>query len=248
MSRLNEVTENGVTSLLIDAAAEANAIDLATAQEFHAAVTRAVTHQIPVVLLAGGPRFFSAGGDVRAMAGAPDPHAYVRELADTLHAALETISNSRTLLVAAVRGAAAGAGMGLVLHADVSICSDRATFRAGYGAAGLTPDMGLTWLLPRAIGDVRARRMLLLGEPIGAETALDWGMVSEVVADDELEGRVEAVVSSLRSGSAANETKALLAGARTTSLHAQLAIEAERISSMIDTPDSRGRVAAFLSR
>jgi 2-(1,2-epoxy-1,2-dihydrophenyl)acetyl-CoA isomerase len=240
-------SEAGVVRIGLDRGT-ANAFDLPMAEAFGRELRNAVAGRARLVVLRGGDRFFSAGGDLRGMRDAIDPGAYVRAVADAMHGGLDAIANSDTLFLTAIRGTVAGAGLGIVLHADVSVCADDATFRAGYGAAGLTPDMGLSYLLPRSVGEVRARRLLLLGEPVDAASALAWGLVTEVTKTAELDSRVDALVAVLSKAPAANATKGLLVGGRIASLSAQLAAEAESISRLFTTDDARLRVSAFLER
>lgn len=226
----------------------ANALDLPTAQALTAGLRTAVNEGLALVVLRGGARFFSAGGDLRAMQSAPDPSGYIRRLADTLHEGIVALADSSTVLLAVVEGAVAGAGLGLVLNADVVVCAPSARFTAAYGAAGLTPDTGVSALLPLAIGELRARRMLLLGESIDAATALDWGLASELVAGDRLDARVAELAATLTSSPAANETVRLLRRSRLLDLGAHLEEEARTITAMLPSPDAQRRIGAFLSR
>ncbi len=226
----------------------ANAIDLPMAEAFEGALKESVANRARVIVLRGGSRFFSAGGDLRAMRDAGDSAPYVRAIAAALHGGLDALAQSDTLLLAAIRGVVAGAGLGIVLHADVAVCADDSTFRAGYGAAGLTPDMGLSYLLPRAIGEPRARQLLLLGDPVSASTALAWGLVTEVVSSEALAARIEALAAAMAASPAGNATKKLIVGSRTSTLSAQLDAEAQSIARLFETADSRRRVSAFLDR
>jgi 2-(1,2-epoxy-1,2-dihydrophenyl)acetyl-CoA isomerase len=226
----------------------ANAIDLPMAEEFGSALRTAVADRARLIVLAGGTRVFSAGGDLRAMRDADDSVQYVGAVATALHGGLNALAESDTLFLTAIRGAVAGAGLGVMLHADIALCTDDSTFRSGYGAAGLTPDMGLSYLLPRAIGELRARQLLLLGNPVNAATALSWGLVTEVATSDALDARIDELAAAMAFSPAANATKQLLASGRTSTLAAQLDAEARSIAGLFETADSRRRVSAFLDR
>jgi 2-(1,2-epoxy-1,2-dihydrophenyl)acetyl-CoA isomerase len=226
----------------------ANVFDLPMAQAFESALRESIADHARLVVLSGGPRFFSAGGDLRAMREADDSAGYVRAVAAALHGGLNALAQSDTLFLATIRGTVAGAGLGIVMHADVVVCTDDSTFRAGYGAAGLTPDMGLSYLLPRAIGEMRARRLLLLGEPVTADIALAWGLVTEVTPSETLDARVDALAAAMATSPAGNATKQLMAGSRTVTLSAQLDAEAQSIARLFETDDSQRRVSAFLDR
>lgn len=103
-------------------------------------------------------------------------------------------------MVCAVRGWCAGAGIGLAVWHDVVLASETVRFRSAYTAIGLTPDMGLTWLLPQLIGRVRARDMVLTNRVVDAETALAWGLISRVVPDDALEREAWVIARALADG------------------------------------------------
>src|ERR1700724_989792 len=89
-------------------------------------------------------------------------------------------------VIAAVNGTAAGAGVGLVAMADLALCASSSKFNLAYTHSGLTPDAGTTFLLPRTVGVKRAMELLLLNRTLPAAEALVWGLVNEVVADEQL--------------------------------------------------------------
>lgn len=103
-------------------------------------------------------------------------------------------------IITAVNGAAAGVGCSIALMGDMIVCAKSAYFLQAFRRIGLVPDGGSTWLLPRAIGRVRAMEMALLGEKLPAETALEWGMVNRVVSDDELMGEARDLAERLANG------------------------------------------------
>jgi 2-(1,2-epoxy-1,2-dihydrophenyl)acetyl-CoA isomerase len=242
------VVQDGDISRITLNRGTANVFDLPMAKTFESALRESVAGRARLVVLSGGPRFFSAGGDLRAMRDADDSADYVRAVAAALHGGLNALAESDTLLLVAIRGAVAGAGLGIVMHADVAICTDDSTFRAGYGAAGLTPDLGLSYLLPRAVGEMRARRVLLLGDSVTADTALAWGLVTEVTSAEALDARVDALTATMATSPAGNATKQLMAGGRAVTLSAQLDAEAQSIARLFETGDSQRRVSAFLDR
>lgn len=102
--------------------------------------------------------------------------------------------------VAAVDGVAAGAGVNLALGCDIVIASDRARFTEVFVRRGLTLDFGGTWLLPRLVGLARAKELALTGRVIGAADALDYGMITEVVAPEALMDRAAELAAHLADG------------------------------------------------
>ena len=141
-----------------------------------------------VVVLRGAGGHFCAGGSLGSFASAigrshgegVDPLIAVNRDFGRL---LQALCDLPQVLVAAVQGAVAGGGLGLMLTADYVVASPHAKFVSRYANIGLTPDLGVSTLLPAAIGQTRALRLLLQDETIDAATALDWGLVTEV-ADD----------------------------------------------------------------
>lgn len=226
-----------------------NTLNMAAARAFEAAVDSAIDGGARTLLVTATGRLFCGGGDVRAMAEAEARGPYTRELAATMHRAVLRIAESDLVFVCGVQGAAAGAGFSLVLNADYVVASDRASFVAAYLDLGVSPDVGASYLLPRVVGQIRAAELLLFGRKLDAATAQDWGVVNEVVAPDELEGRaMDLARASASSSPAAAATKRLLRADRLEEYREHLEREADSIGQLIETPDSRTRQAAFLGR
>lgn len=237
--------------LTLNRPAEANAISIAMGQEFCVAVEQAEQDPgIHVVILQGNGRFFCAGGDVAMMHAADDPAVFLKELAETMHTGLLRLAQSRLISIAVVDGYAAGAGLGLVLNADVVLATERAGFLAAYGAVGLTPDCGVSYLLPQVVGPRRATQMALLGRSATAHEALSWGLVTEVVAQADLAARARELGKSLGHGpnQMLGPTKKLLAGRGAGEYAKHLADEAESIAAMISLPDTQRRIGEFVAR
>jgi 2-(1,2-epoxy-1,2-dihydrophenyl)acetyl-CoA isomerase len=152
-------------------------------------------------------------------------------------------------VVAAVNGTAAGAGVGLVAMADLALCARSSKFTLAYTNAGLTPDAGTTFLLPRTLGVKRAMELLLLNRTLAAQAALDWGLVNEVVADEQLLGRAVEIAEQLAQGacSAYGATKRLLAHSL-GALEAQMVLESETIAAHAVGREGTEGVSAFLEK
>jgi 2-(1,2-epoxy-1,2-dihydrophenyl)acetyl-CoA isomerase len=177
-----------------------NAIDLPTAVEFAASVRRAAAAGVRALVIEAEGLRFCAGGDVSAMVAAVDRAAYVFELATVFGEALEELAELPIPVVAAVQGAVAGAGLALVLSCDLAVAATSATFVMAYAGIGLTPDCGVSFLLPRVIGQQRALQLALTGRRLDADTAMAWGLVSDVVAAADLDGSVRELVARLAAG------------------------------------------------
>lgn len=199
-----------------------------------------------VILDAAGPAF-CAGGDVLQMATSGAAGAEVTATAHVIHDGIRAFVESDKPIVAAVQGAVAGGGLGLMLTADYIVASDRAVFVSKYANIGLTPDLGVSTLLPAAIGQRRALQLLLHDTTLDAATALEWGLVAEVVAPDAIAARAEEVARSWLDGATAayGQAKRLVRSQPGRSFADQLDEEARTIGAAFDTPDAQARVAAF---
>ncbi|MGO4384431.1 enoyl-CoA hydratase/isomerase family protein [Specibacter sp. RAF43] len=240
-----------MVSVTLNRPHEANALSPALADEFCDVISSSDGDpECRLVVIRGSGKFFCAGGDVVGMATADDQGGFLADLAGTLHQGILQLAGSRLVTIAVVQGPAAGAGLGLVLNADIVLASPKASFVSAYGAIGLTPDCGVSYLLPRVIGRRKATQMLLTQRVVGAQEALDWGLVTELVGEDELEARTREVAAELLRGSAhaLAGTKRLLNAANLTDYSGHLRDEAATISRMITYPETRARVDAFLRR
>lgn len=238
----------GVARILLDRPADANALDFAMAHSLLAALRAAEQKpDVHVLTVTGAAHFFCGGGDVKAMAAASDKPAFLQELVDAAHELMLAMAQSRLFLIAAVNGPAAGAGLGLVLNSDYVVASGQARFLAAYSTLGLTPDSGVSYLLPRAIGHQRAMELLLVGRKLSAREAAAWGLVNEVVAPDDLQSRVDALSETLaaRSSHAWEATKGLVNRELIDEYRAHLAAESSQISRMVARRDSQERIARF---
>lgn len=178
---------DGIAVLQLNRPEVGNAIDLELARSLGDAVAEfAGDPTVRCVLLRGAGERFCVGGDVAAMAAADDRGAFIGQLAEVAHQALLGLVSLEIPVVAVVQGAAAGAGLSLMLSADLIIAADSTSFLTAYSGVGLSPDCGMTWMLPRRVGIRRAREMLLEARRVSAPEALDWGLIDRHVAPDSL--------------------------------------------------------------
>lgn len=197
-----------------------------------------------ILIDAAGPAF-CAGGDVIEMATSGARGADVTAAAQVIHDGIRTLVESDKPIVAAVQGAVAGGGLGLMLTADYVVASARAKFVSRYANIGLTPDLGVSTLLPAAIGQTRALRMLLQDVTIDADTALEWGLIAEI-ADDPGARAAEIAAFWLENATAAfGQAKRLIRAGARRAFAENLDDEARSIGARFDTPESQVRVAAF---
>ncbi len=208
--------------------------------------------EVRAVVLTGRGRAFCAGGDLRWMAGyaGPDSGEPMRQLTKPFHAAMIELRRMPKPVVAAVNGVAAGGGLSLALGADLRVAARSAFFRVAYLTAGLTPDGGLTWLLPRVVGRQQAVRMVLRNDDVGAEEALACGLVDEVVDDDRVLDTAVALAAKLGDwpGEVAAAAKRLLDVSETSTFEAHLEEERAAITALGRTAAHREALARFLHR
>lgn len=202
-----------------------------------------------VVLLRGSGQMFCAGGDLQAMNAAPARGPFLAELAHAMHVAIKRLVALDKVVVTEVQGAAAGAGLSLVLASDIVIAAESARFITAYATVGLTPDCGQSWLLPRVVGLRRAFDLTLEPRRLSAREALDWGLISRVAIDDQLESESEKTSKRLAAGpaEALGRARILLREGLVASFEDHLDSEAAAISHMASTTDTGNRIDAFLN-
>jgi 2-(1,2-epoxy-1,2-dihydrophenyl)acetyl-CoA isomerase len=229
----------------------ANTIDLQFGREFlAAAVAIKAATTVRAVVLTGQGKSFCFGGDLKGMvASGSDVQSYLSELTTDLHAGMAQLVRLDAPVIAAVNGTAAGAGLGLVLAADLAIAARSAKFAPAYTGVGLTPDAGCTFLLPRAVGYKRAMDLLLTNRVLDAQTALAWGIVNDVVDDDKLADAVAALAARLAKGPVAafGGVKRLLADSQ-PGFEEQLAREGRSIAARGASVEGREGINAFLEK
>lgn len=202
-----------------------------------------------LVITGDGPKFFSAGADLNTFA---DGNREVARLAAArFGAAFETIQNARMVVIAAINGYAMGGGLECALACDIRIVEEHAILALPETAVGLLPAGGGTQTLPWVVGEGWAKRMILTGERVDANTAFAIGLVEEVV------GKGQAVETAIKMASRVADlspqgveySKALLHQARNgVPRAAALAVERERFVDMFDHRNQREGVSAFLEK
>jgi 2-(1,2-epoxy-1,2-dihydrophenyl)acetyl-CoA isomerase len=240
----------------LDRPGQRNALNDAMVAELTAVIEAAGNDEaVRAVLLTAAGEHFCSGFDIVARnrgsnGQRPRAGAIQRRLPGQAHRLVPVLLETQVPVVAAVRGWAAGIGLALALAADVTVASDTARFLAPYGSRGFTPDSGVSWLLPRRIGEVRARRMLLLGERVDGATAADWGMIDRCVPDADLEDESERTAATLAGSAtvAIGLTKWLLHAGRGAPLEAQLHNEAFAMELSARSEDFREGIAAFTQK
>lgn len=192
---------DGVATLSLNRPHNLNAISESLARSLRAAIDAAeAAGSVRALLLKGVGRAFCAGGDI-AIFGDAERHSVVadRTMAE-FHPAILRLTTLSLPTVAAVHGAVAGAGIGLMLACDFAIAADDTRFTLAYSKIGATTDGGASWFLPRCLGARKAKELAMLSEQFDASTALDLGLVTRVVAAAELEAAARQLAMRLAAG------------------------------------------------
>lgn len=240
----------GVASLCLNRPAESNALNTELCDALKRAADACATDPgVRAIHISARGGRFCVGGDLQEVSQAPDRGRYLHALAETFHDAITSLSEQDAPIVISVDGVAAGAGFSLALIADVLIVSQRAKFVSAYSQIGYSPDGGLTYTLPRIVGTLRARELLLTNRVLDAKTALDWGLVSKVVPADQLAAEAATLARGLADGpvQAHASIRRLLREGDGNSLPRQLAAEAASIAALAGSADGTEGVDAFLA-
>ncbi len=241
---------DGVAHVRLDRPHRHNAVDLDLArgltQGLHAAERDAKAR---AVLVSGGGKSFCVGGDLREMVGAADPVALVKELARVSNRVVGQLLELDKPVVVAAHGNVAGAGLGYVCAADLVVAAETTTFVSAFTAVGLSPDSGVSWLLPRVVGVRRAAELTLTNRRLTAQEALEWGLVTTVRPDDQtLSAALESAQRLAEGAAATGHTRRLLNDGWLRDWTEQLAAEVESIAKLAGTPRAAELIAAFTAR
>lgn len=239
---------DGVAVLTLNRPEVMNALSTALRAALLAALLRARA-EARVIVLTGAGRAFCSGQDLidaRAL-GAVD---FERVLNDEYVPLITAITEAPMPVIAAVNGAAAGAGANLALACDVVIATESASFIQAFTRIGLMPDAGGTYWLPRQIGMARAMGAALFAEKVSARQAADWGMIWETVPDEGFAAHVAARAAALARGPglALSAVKQALRASPDNDLGRQLALEARLQGRLGGSQDLAEGVAAFLEK
>ncbi|WP_157390373.1 enoyl-CoA hydratase/isomerase family protein [Nocardia terrae] len=200
--------------------------------------------RVRAIVLTGQGRAFSSGADLSA--GPSNAKSVLRDYYNPL---IRDMVGMATPIIAAVNGVAAGAGVSLTLACDLRVAAESASFRMSFVNVGLVPDAGATWLLPRAVGSTRAAEMVLLGKSVDAVAAERFGLVNEVVPDDEVRSRAVELATTIASlSSSVRSIRRLLHLSFTSDLYDQLDAEATAQGIAQQGPDFAEAKRAFAEK
>ena len=248
MAEVETTRDGAVLTITLSRPDKLNAFDAATHEAFKAALKGAADAEVRAVVLTGAGRGFCVGQDLGELrAGDRDVAALLRERWNRHVLGLRGLEKP---VLAAVNGAAAGAGLSLACACDLRVAADSAAFVPAFVNVGLVPDTGGSWLVPRLLGYARAFEWMCSGRKVGAEEALAWGLVSEVVETDRVLARTQERAAELAAlpTKAIAMTKRLFERAAGSGLGDQLELEAQLQLAATRSEDFAEGVAAFLEK
>jgi 2-(1,2-epoxy-1,2-dihydrophenyl)acetyl-CoA isomerase len=248
-----DVAVDGVARLRLNRPKASNGMNVELLQALHAAILQChADPRVRVVLLTGEGRNFCAGGDIHTFESKgerlPD---YLREATAWLQLASAALIQLRVPVVAAVQGfAAGGGGLGLVCASDIVVAAQSAKFFSGAVRVGMAPDGGSSVTLTQLVGLRHALRILLTNPTLTAAEALDIGLVTEVVADDNLLDRATELATLLAAlpAQALSATKRLVWSGIGAAVEQRLAEESRTVSELSGTADALEGLRAVIER
>lgn len=211
----------------------------------------ATDEAIKGVMLTGKDKAFCAGGDLKWISQqAGDAGSILHRLAPQFHIAITEIRRMAKPVVAAVNGIAAGGGFSLALACDFRVMAESAVLRQGYTSNGLSIDGGGSFVLPRLVGLARALEIAAFDEPISSVKALEWGLVTKVVPDSEVQKEALVMLEGLAKGSLHSFawSKRLFLESFHNTLETQLELERQGISDCAGHADGQEGIKAFVEK
>lgn len=247
---LFDVSDN-LATITLNRPAAANAINLTMSRELmQVAIECDENPEIRAVLITAHGKMFSAGGDMKAFIAADSMAHLLKEMTTYLHGAISRFARMTAPVIVAVNGTAGGGGFSLAMVGDLILAAESAKFVSAYTKSALSPDGGSTYFLPRAVGLRRAAELMLTNRVLTAAEALDWQLITRVVADDDLLAEAVALGKELASGPtlAYGRVKHMLLTTFGESLETQMESEARNIADMSRSLDTAEGISAFLEK
>ncbi len=230
-----------------------NAIDLRMGEEL-LTVARAIAADpaVRAVLIAGNGPALTVGGDIQYFLGAPTGAfgTLAGRMTEPFHEAFRILERIDAPIVTAAHGSVAGGGLGLVYAADICLAAEGTVFATAFAGIGVSGDGGGTWHLPRLVGAARAKRMYLENLRVDAATALEWGLIAEVVPAQDLQDRAWTLAAKLATGptTAFGIQRRLLRDTWHRTLGEQLRAETEGVTASGNTRDAWEAISAFMDK
>jgi 2-(1,2-epoxy-1,2-dihydrophenyl)acetyl-CoA isomerase len=240
--------EGAVLTITLNRPDKLNALNAPMHKALAGALRDARADDVRAVIVTGAGRGFCVGQDLTEFRDAPDDIA--DRLRSSYHPNVLAIRALEKPVIAAINGAAAGAGLSLACACDLRIAADSATFVPAFINIGLVPDSGGSFFIHRLLGNARAFEWMASGRRLTAARAHEWGLVNEVVDDADLPAHAAELAATFAAlpTRGVGMTKRLFDGAGSRTLEEQLEFEAQLQSAATKTDDFREGVAAFLEK
>jgi enoyl-CoA hydratase/carnithine racemase len=246
--------KDGIATLTLNRPERLNALGGTLRDDLHDAITRsAADPDVRVLIITGSGKGFCAGGDVKAMNEAKESQRerpLAEKIAPGRDRTLLAMREAPQPIIAAVNGAAAGAGMNLALGCDIRLASTAAKFSQAFVKRGLHPDWGGTYFLPRIVGMAKACELIFTGAVIDAAEALRLGIVSQVLPPEELLPAAQALARAIAAGPpiAIRLAKRGLYRNAESDLRTALEYETFAQNTCFETEDAREGIRAFVEK
>jgi 2-(1,2-epoxy-1,2-dihydrophenyl)acetyl-CoA isomerase len=249
MKYIDCTIQNGVGKIILNRPDVLNSFNMEMAVEMQNTLDSfAINKEVRAILLTGAGRAFSAGQD---LAAAIAPGADIKVIVEQQYnPIIKKIRHLEKPVVCAVNGVAAGAGANIAFACDIVLSAASATYIQAFTKIGLIPDSAGTFFIPRLIGMQRATALMMLGDKITAEQALQYGLIYKVVADDQLMAEAEKLALQMAQmpTKALGFTKRLINASFDNTLDQQLTMEGEMQAAAAKTYDNQEGVKAFLEK
>ncbi|MCP3855509.1 MAG: enoyl-CoA hydratase [Actinomycetia bacterium] len=249
---LLDIDDTGLATVTLNRPEVGNALSSEMSTRFREViVTIAADPSVRAVLLKANGRVWFGGGDLSEFADKGDgSFGHLSDMTVDFHAGISRMTKMDPPVVAAVTGAAGGAGMSLVSACDMVVCGEGSKFTMGYTRAGLTPDGSSTFFLARVVGLRRAMDLTLTNRLLSADEAEGWGLVNRVVPNDDVVAEAEKLARELAAGPTLTlgEAKRLLYEGATRSLESAMEQESLSIARASLSADAKEGMAAFIEK
>lgn len=240
---------DGIAHLELNRPQAANSINMELAQALYDAATSLSNDEtVQAVLLTGAGDRFCGGGDISSFVSSTDQKQFITDLATTADSAVQILEDLPLPIVAAVQGSVAGAGLGIMLAADIIVAAEDTKFVFAYSSVGLTPDCGTSVSLPRAMGLQRALAFALSGRPLKAESALEQGLITEIAINPVERAHEIAATWANSSPEALGAIRQLLRRNHDISREKAGQLEAAAIGERVVSSEAQNLVQSFLTR
>jgi 2-(1,2-epoxy-1,2-dihydrophenyl)acetyl-CoA isomerase len=243
---------DGIGLISLNRPSDGNAITLEMAREMLEVASRCDEDpEVRAVVVTGNGKMFCVGGDLKTFAAQGDRIShYMKEVTQAFHATISRFNWMDAPVIGAINGIAAGGGFSLALSTDIAIAAESAKFTMAYTKIGLTPDGSSSYFLARLVGLRRAKEIALLNPVVPARQALEWGLINQVVADDQVLPVALELARQLSLGptQSLGETKRLILSGATESLESQMEKESRAIAAMAGSAGGREGIAAFIGK